>query len=94
MGDFHPRAAFSALSRLVSENGRSARPARGVHLSATQNAEPSSVTAFELHVFFEIVDAVVGSIPSVAALDGAIFIPRRIYENTTKGDPAGPVLLE
>jgi len=44
----------------------------GGPLSATQNAEPSTVTAFELHIFLEIVDAVVGSIPSVSSLDGAI----------------------
>jgi len=66
----------------------------GGPLSATQNAEPSTVTAFELHVLFEVVYAVVGGIPSRTLLDGAIIIPRGHDEYTTKGYPAGPVLLE
>jgi len=66
----------------------------GGPLLATENAEPSTVTAFELHVLLEVGDAVVGSIPSVTALDGAVFVPGGIDENTTEGDPSGPVLLQ
>ncbi len=66
----------------------------GGPLLTTENAEPASVSAFELHILLEVVYAVVGSIPSATALDGAIFIPRGIDEDTTQGDPAGPVLLE
>ena len=79
---------------LVPARRRRRAGGAGGPLLASQNAEPSSVTAFELHILLEVVDAVVGGIPSVAALDGAIFIPRGIDEDTTQGDPAGPVLLE
>jgi len=66
----------------------------GGPLLTTENAEPASVPAFELHILLEVVYAVVGGIPSARALDGAVFIPRCIDENTTKGDSAGPVLIE
>jgi len=55
----------------------------GGPLSATQNAESTAISAFELHVLLEVIDAVVGRIPSAAALDGAIFIPRGVDEDTT-----------
>ncbi len=48
------------------------REGAGGPLPGTQNAEPSTVTAFELHVLLEVVYAVVGGIPSVCSLDGAI----------------------
>ncbi len=66
----------------------------GGPLSGTQNAEPSTVTAFKLHVFFEVIYAVVGGIPSVSSLDGAVLVPGGIDENTTEGDSPGPVLLQ
>jgi len=66
----------------------------GGPLSATQNAEPSSVSAFKLHVFLEVIYAVVGGIPSVSSLDGAVLIPGSIDENTTEGNSSGPVLLQ
>ncbi len=66
----------------------------GGPLSVTQNAESTAISAFELHILLEVINAVVGGIPCRTFLDGAILIPRGVDENTTQGDPAGPVLLE
>jgi len=55
----------------------------GGPLLATENAELSTVTAFKLHVLFEVVYAVVGGIPSVSSLDGAVFVSGGIDEDTT-----------
>ncbi len=66
----------------------------GGPLPATQNAEPATVPAFELHILLEVVYAVVGGIPRRTFLDGAIFIPGGVDENTTEGDSPGPVLLQ